>query len=296
MTSLSRKHWILLAILTLSWGINWPIMKIGVRDFPPLAFRALCMFGGLPLIWLAARTQRVSLAIPRGHIGDVVKLAVPNMLIWNVFIILGVRMLSSGRAAILGYTMPAWAMLCGLVLFGERPTRAAWLGVGCAMAGALLLLSSEFANMAGKPLGSLLALGGAAAWGFGTVVMKHSRIAMPTITLTFWMMAVAATGIGIASILFESAAWRMPGGSEWGAILYNAVIVFGFCQAVWFGLARSLPPVASSLSVMMIPVIGIFSGAYLLGETPHWQDYAAIALILAAMSTVLLKPRTSASK
>jgi drug/metabolite transporter (DMT)-like permease len=58
-------------------------------------------------------------------------------------------------------------------------------------------------------------------------------------------------------------------------------------------LARTLPPIASSLSVMMIPVIGVFSGAWLLSETPHWQDYAAMLLILAAMSTVLLKPRTA---
>ena len=47
---------------------------------------------------------------------------------------------------------------------------------------------------------------------------------------------------------------------------------------------------------MMIPVLGVFSGAWLLGETPHWQDYAAMGLILAAMSTVLLKPRQSAHK
>jgi drug/metabolite transporter (DMT)-like permease len=296
MTSLSRRNWILLIILTVTWGINWPVMKIGVTDFPPLAFRTLCLFGGLPIIWLASRMQGISLAIPRGHFKDVVKLTIPNMLVWNVCIIFGVKMLSSGRAAILGYTMPVWAMLCGLLLFGERPTRAAWIGVGCALSGALLLLSNEFVTLAGKPLGSLLALIGAAAWGYGTVIMKRSEIEMPTITLTFWMMALSGTIIGIASALFESAAWRMPAGSEWAAILYNAALVFGFCQAVWFGLARSLSPVASSLSIMFIPVIGIFSGAFVLGETPHWQDYAATALILIAMSTVLLKPRTNAHK
>jgi drug/metabolite transporter (DMT)-like permease len=296
MTSLSRKNWILLIALTLCWGINWPVMKIGVRDFPPLAFRTLCLFGGLPLIWMASRLQGISLAIPRGQMRDVVRLTIPNMLVWNVFVILGIKMLSSGRAAILGYTMPVWAMLCGLLLFGERPTRAAWFGIGCALSGALLLLSSEFASMAGKPLGSLLVLMGAASWGYGTVIMKRSRIEMPTLALTFWMMTLSGIGIGAASILFERAAWRMPAGSEWGAILYNAVLVFGFCQAVWFGLARSLPPVASSLSVMMIPVLGVFSGAFLLGESPHWQDYAATALILIAMSTVLLKPRSSDHK
>lgn len=200
-------------------------------------------------------------------------------------------MLSSGRAAILGYTMPVWAVLSGLVFFHERVTRMAWLGIGFALAGALLLLSSEWSALAGQPLGSLLILVAAAAWGFGTVTMKRSRIEMPTIALTFWMLLSATLMMAAASFAFERAAWRLPTAIEWGAIVYNALITFGFAQAVWFSLARTLPPVASSLSVMMIPIIGVLSGAWLLGETPHWQDYAAMGLILAAMSTVLLKPR-----
>jgi drug/metabolite transporter (DMT)-like permease len=29
----------------------------------------------------------------------------------------------------------------------------------------------------------------------------------------------------------------------------------------------------------------------LLGETPHWQDYAALVLVVASLATVLLPPR-----
>ncbi|RJG05305.1 EamA family transporter [Noviherbaspirillum cavernae] len=293
MTSLSRKDWILLILLTLCWGINWPIMKIAVRDFPPITFRTISMIGGLPAIWLAARMQGASLAIPKGKAGTLIKLAIPNMLIWHVFVILGVKMLSSGRAAILGYTMPVWAVLSGLIFFGERPTRAAWVGIGCALAGALLLMSSEIGQLAGQPLGSVLVLIAAAGWGYGTVQMKRTRIDMPTISLTFWMLTLTIVAMAAASLVRESAAWRMPTAIEWGAIAYNALIIFSFAHVVWFKLARTLPPVASSLSVMMIPVIGVFSGAWLLDETPHWQDYGAMALILAAMSTVLLKPRAA---
>ena len=296
MTTLSRKDWILLALLTLCWGVNWPIMKMGVRDFPPLSFRTLSMLGGLPVIWLAARMQGASLAIPRGRVLDVVKLAIPNMLVWHVLVILGVKMLSSGRAAILGYTMPVWAVLSALVFFGERPARSAWAGIACALAGALLLLSSEFATIAGNPLGTVLVLAAAAGWGYGTVTLKRSNIAMPTISLTFWMLALTSAMMSIACVFFESPRWHMPDTPTAAAIIYNAAIIFGFAHVVWFGLARTLPPVASSLSVMMIPVLGVFSGAWLLGETPHWQDYAAMGLILAAMSTVLLKPRQSAHK
>lgn len=294
MTSLSRKDWILLLLLTLCWGINWPIMKMGVQDFPPISFRTLGMLGGLPVLWLAARMQRASLSLRREHIRAVLGLAVPNMLLWNIFMILGVKMLASGRAAILGYTMPVWAVLAALVFFGERPVRSAWIGIACALGGALLLLSSEFAALAGKPSGTLFVLVAAASWGYGTVAMKRSAIDMPTISLTFWMLALTVLAMILVATVVESHAWRMPGTATLAAVAYNAVIIFGFAHVVWFKLARMLPPVASSLSVMMIPVLGVFSGAWLLGETPHWQDYAAMGLILVAMSTVLLKPRTRA--
>ena len=56
-------------------------------------------------------------------------------------------------------------------------------------------------------------------------------------------------------------------------------------------MARSLPPVASTLSVMLIPVLGVFSGAVGLGEPLHWQDFAAVVLMVAAIAAVLAPRR-----
>ena len=291
MTQLSRKDLVLLALLTLFWGLNWPVMKIGVREFPPLTFRTISMVGGLAVIWLAARAQGASLTIPAGARMTVIRLAIPNMLIWHSMIIIGVKLLSSGRAAILGYTMPAWAVLSGLIFFGDRISRSALVGIALAMSGALLLLSSEFSRLSGQPVGTVLALIAAAGWGFGTVLMKRTQLDMPTISLTFWMLSLTTTIMAILALIFEYPAMRMPNLVEWGAIVYNSAIIFGFAHVVWFRLARILPPVASSLSVMFIPVLGTFSGAWILGEVPHWQDYVAMLLILGAMSTVLFKPR-----
>jgi len=291
MTQLSRKDLVLLALLTLFWGLNWPVMKIGVRDFPPLTFRTISMLGGLVVIWLAARAQGASLAIPAGARMTVIRLAIPNMLIWHSMIIIGVKLLSSGRAAILGYTMPAWAVLSGLIFFGDRISRSALVGIALAMSGALLLLSSEFSRLSGQPVGTVLALIAAAGWGFGTVLMKRTQLDMPTISLTFWMLSFTTVIMAMLALIFEYPAIRMPHPIEWVAIIYNSAIIFGFAHVVWFRLARILPPVASSLSVMFIPVLGTFSGAWILGEVPHWQDYVAMLLILGAMSTVLFKPR-----
>ena len=291
MTQLSRKDLVLLALLTLFWGLNWPVMKIGVRDFPPLTFRTISMLGGLVVIWLAARAQGASLAIPAGARMTVIRLAIPNMLIWHSMIIIGVKLLSSGRAAILGYTMPAWAVLSGLIFFGDRISRSALVGIALAMSGALLLLSSEFSRLSGQPVGTVLALIAAAGWGFGTVLMKRTQLDMPTISLTFWMLSFTTVIMAMLALIFEYPEIRMPNLIEWATIIYNSAIIFGFAHVVWFRLARILPPVASSLSVMFIPVLGTFSGAWILGEVPHWQDYVAMLLILGAMSTVLFKPR-----
>ncbi len=291
MTQLSRKDLVLLALLTLFWGLNWPVMKIGVREFPPLTFRTISMLGGLAVIWLAARAQGASLAIPAGARMTVIRLAIPNMLIWHSMIIIGVKLLSSGRAAILGYTMPAWAVLSGLIFFGDRISRSALVGIALAMSGAFLLLSSEFSRLSGQPLGTVLALIAAAGWGFGTVLMKRTQLDMPTISLTFWMLSFTTVIMAMLALIFEYPAIRMPRLIEWAAIIYNSAIIFGFAHVVWFRLARILPPVASSLSVMFIPVLGTFSGAWILGEVPHWQDYVAMLLILGAMSTVLFTPR-----
>lgn len=291
MNQLTRKDFVLLALLILSWGLNWPVMKMSVREFPPLTFRMLSMIGGLAVIAIAARMQGASMRVPPGKAMTVIKLAVPNMLVWHAFIILGVKLLSSGRAAILGYTMPVWAVLSGLLFFGERIGGRALLGILLAMAGAGLLLSSEFATISGQPLGTVFALIAAAAWGLGTVLMKRTRLDMPTISLTFWMLALTTAVMLVLSLLFERSQWRMPNAIEWAGIVYNAAIIFGFAHVVWFRLARLLPPVVSSLSVMFIPVVGTFSGAWMLGETPQWQDYLAMLLILGSMSTVLFKPR-----
>ena len=65
-------------------------------------------------------------------------------------------------------------------------------------------------------------------------------------------------------------------------------MIFGFTHAAWFTLARSLPPIASTLSTMMVPIVGVFTGALWLGEVLHWQDWAAVLLMAVAIVSVLV--------
>jgi drug/metabolite transporter (DMT)-like permease len=286
--------WLLMG-LTLVWGINWPIMKLGVAGgFPPLSFRALSMWLGIPVLALGLIALKIPFHLPRGdadksfkHWRELLLLATFNMFFWHGCIIVAVTMLSSGRAAILGYTMPIFSAIIGAWFFADKLSARGWLGVGSAALGVALLLTHEFGKLAGAPLGVLLALIAASTWALGTQLLRRTQIPAATLTISFWMTVLAAIVMSALSLAFEVQRWRMPSAMEWFSIAYNAVLIFGFAHATWFYLARSLPPVASTLSVMMIPILGVFIGALWLGEKLFWQDWAAVALMVVAIASVL---------
>jgi drug/metabolite transporter (DMT)-like permease len=291
MNSLTRKHLWVLVLLTLAWGLNWPVMKLGVSGFPPLTFRALSMWLGLPVLGAALLLLKTPFTVPRAHWRELLMLTALNMLVWHVFAILGVKELSSGRAAILGYTMPIFAAVWGVLFFGQRLAGRNWLGVAAAALGVALLLWHELANISGKPWGALSMLLAAAVWAVGTHRVRNTTLPLATLTLAFWMTALTTVFMTLLSVVFERTRWAAPSQQTWAATAYNAVLIFGFAQAAWFYLARSLPPIASTLSVMFIPVLGVFSGALVLGEKLYWQDWTAVCLMVLAIATVLWPQR-----
>ena len=292
---LTPRQGVLLALLTLVWGLNWPVMKLGVTHFPPLSFRTLSMWLGLPVLWLATRWLRVPLHIPRAEWPELAKLTVTNMIVWHVVAIVAIQALSSGRAAILGYTMPIFSALWGMAVFGQRLAPRQLAGVAAAALGVTLLLWHELGHMAGKPWGAAGMLFAAAVWALGTQQLRRATMQTPTLAIVFWMTVATTFVMTVLAVALEHRQWSAaPSTFVWVAIVFNAVLIFGFAQPAWLYLARALPPIASTLSVMLIPVLGVLSGAWWLGEVLHWLDFAAFVLMLVAIASVLLPARAPA--
>jgi drug/metabolite transporter (DMT)-like permease len=270
-------------------------MKLGVTGFPPLGFRTISMWLGLPVLWALLRWRKVPFTIRRADWRELAKLSFTNMIVWHVVAILSIQALSSGRAAILGYTMPIFSALWGAAMFGERLKPRHLAGVAAAGLGVVLLLWHEFGTLSGRPVAALGMLLAAAVWALGTQQMRRTTIEAPTLAIVFWMTLASTLVMTAGTVLFERDRWIQPPPATWGAIAYNALLIFGFAQAIWLMLARNLPPVASSMSVMMIPVLGVVSGAWWLHEQLHWQDGAAIVLVLVAIATVMLPSRRAAA-
>ena len=82
--------------------------------------------------------------------------------------------LSSGRAAILGYTMPIFSALWGVAVFGERLRPRHVAGIVAAAVGVALLLWHEFGTLAGKPLAAHRHAGRRRVWALGTQQMRRT--------------------------------------------------------------------------------------------------------------------------
>ncbi len=284
-----------IAILALVWGCNWPILKMGVAEVPPLTFRALT----LPLAALGmlatSRVWRVTLAIPREYRWKLVGLAALNITGWNAFVLFGVRELESGRSAILAYTMPIWATLIAWAVLREPLSRRKLIGFALGFGGLAVLLVDELATLRNAMQGTLMILAAALLWAIGTVMMRRWPTDLPQTTLSGWMMLVGWVPIALAVPFFDPHPFaRLAGlsGTAWFSIAYNIVLAGTIANALWFMLARTLPVAVSSLSSLPIPIVGVFSGMLVLGERPGPAEWIALGLVVAALAFVLMPTRS----
>ena len=247
---------LMVLIVTVSWGMNYPVMKFVVNSYPPSAFRAFTFLIGCMALGSYAHLKGISIFVPKHERKALFKLSLFNMVGWHLPMIYGVSLLNSGRAAIIGYTMPVWALLASAVLYREKITITALLGIALAMSAALLLAWGSAGQWGNHPLGIAVMLVAAITWGVGNAMMKNSKLSISGITLTFWALFIAFVFFVITTTIFEQDLWEWPNLMQWLAILYGGVITFAVSYVAWFHVARKLSAVSSGLSITLVPVFG----------------------------------------
>lgn len=281
----------LLALLTLFWGINWPIMKIALNEIPVFTFRTLCLAGGALGLFAIALAKRMPLGIPRGYRLKLTWISLFNITAWNVFVLYGLSMLPAGRTTILAFTMPLWLVPMSAVFLHERLTGWKLAGLCIGLTGLLVLVGGEWEAMTAAPLGVLLVLAAAVSWAIGTLMMKAWAVPMGAVPFVGWQMVIGGLPIFVLAPLLESDRWFVYSAGAWAAAFYNASICFVFCYWAWNTLVRILPAGISGLSTLMIPVVGVFSSMLMLGEQPGWPEFAALVLVSLALGFILKPAR-----
>ncbi len=288
--TLSASSLVLLVLLTLFWGVNWPIMKIALNEIPVFTFRAFCLGGGALGLFAIALFKRMPLGIPAGHRVHMLVISFCNITLWNVLVLYGLTMLPAGRTTILAFTMPLWLVPLSAIFLHERLNGWKLAGLGIGISGLIVLVGGEWQAMASAPLGVALVLGAAMSWALGTLLIKLYAVPMPSVPFVGWQMVLGGLPIVLLAPL-ESDRWYMYSAGPWLAALYNAVVCFVFCYWAWNRLVQVLPAQVSGLSTLMIPVVGVFSSMAMLGEQPGWPEFAALGLIILALGAVLKPAR-----
>jgi drug/metabolite transporter (DMT)-like permease len=121
--------------------------------------------------------------------------------------------------------------------------------------------------------------------------MKRFPSTLPTLSFSGWNMLIGGIPLAAGSIILESSEWRPIGLSSTIGLVYNMIVAFIVCYTIWFKIVRLAPAGVSALGTLMIPVVAVFSGMLILGERPGWSDLAALALVIAALATVLIPAR-----
>ena len=286
---LPARLWWVLAGLTLVWGFNWTAMKVAISEVTPFTFRTLCLGLGSGVLFAFLRASRQPLAIARDQWPRLALIAFFNITCWNLLVVFGLSMLPSGRAAILAYTMPAWSIPLSVLLLGERLTGRKLLGLALGMGGMALLVWDEFRRLQGAPLGALLVLCAALTWAIGTLLQKRFPVRAPVAAFTAWLMLIGGVPIYLGALLFEDFG-RLASlhATTALAVSYNVLLAFAWAHWAWIKIATSVSVTVFSLSMLVIPVVGVFSGMLFLGERPGWQEYAALACVLGSLASVVV--------
>lgn len=277
-----------LAIIVLTWAANWPLMKLAIGQVPPLEFVLLRLLGSLVLIAPALVAARQPLVPPPGErlvLFWVGELQVAGFLVCSI---IGLSILPAGRAIVLAYTMPLWAIPIGLFIWPEPLGRAQLAGATIGFAGLVLFMNPGLVDW-GDPrilLGNALLLLAAILWALGSCLYRRHVYRSPFWVQTFWQLAVSLVPVGAI------VAMTGPGPIRWSPVLvaivvYNCVVTTALGYFFW-GKVLSVMPAAMAGQVLTLTPIGGFALSLVIFGGRLGGDVAvSIVLIVAGIFVTL---------
>jgi len=279
----------MLLITAFGWGLNWPVLKFAIHVWPPLTFRVLSGVAGAVFL-LAIVLVRGGRLLPRRD--QWARLAISSVL--NIgsymgFATLSLYWLDASEASIIAYTMPIWAAMMAWPVLGERPTWPRVAGLVLGFSGVAVLLAGQLlgappAALLAKLPGVALIMATALLFAAGAVFTKRFPIQVPALTNVAWQIFLAALPLLALAAAFDR--WDLRGidAMGWAAFAYVALIALCVSYLAWFRALALLPASAAATGTLLVPVIGVFSSALLLGEPLGVRQVLALAMTVSGVA------------
>jgi drug/metabolite transporter (DMT)-like permease len=275
---------VFLAITSVGWGLNWPVMKHLLTEWPPLSARGWTGVVGGGLLAALALARGQSLQVPADQWPRLLLSAFLNVTCWMTLMGLALLWLPASEAAVIAYTMPVWASLLAWLVLGERLSPKRVLALLMAFAGITALMGGNGfgASMERLP-GILMVLVGAFAFALGIVAAKRLPMSLPIIASSALQIGIGSLPVALAGLVFEQPRLDALSETGWLLMAYATVIQFCIAYLCWFAALERLPASVAAIGTLAVPVIGVIAAAVALHEPLGIGQIAALLFTLAGV-------------
>ncbi|MBI5321514.1 DMT family transporter [Bradyrhizobium sp.] len=276
-----------LVVTAAGWALNWPLMKLLLQQWPPLFARGLAGVLAAAILAALALARRERLAVPREAVPRLVFASFTNVFAWMGFGTMAMKYVTVGEGALIAYTMPIWAMLFAWPFLHVRPSLRDIAALVLGIAGVALLLGADgFALTAAKLTGIALALSCAVLFALGNVLNREA-LPMPPLVVVAWQVGLGCLVMLVLGIAFEHPDYAAITPAGIACFVYMTLVPMGLCYLTWFETLRRLPATSASTGMLLVPVIGVVSAAFILGEPLGSRELAAMVLTLGGVTLAL---------
>ncbi|MBX6741265.1 MAG: DMT family transporter [Acetobacteraceae bacterium] len=287
--------WLLLLIVWLCWGFSYPFMAWTLEAVDLITARMLANAGaGTLLLLLCLRVPGRHILPHREEWHGVLVLSLLIMVVFPFALIAGVMLVGPGQTAILNYTMPLWASLLAVPVLGERLDRRTLTALGLGLAAVLLVLAGTTGPERPSGLGVALGLAAGATFGAGTVLSKRLRFRSPVLLITAWQLLLGTPPAFVVWLLLHDYTYlHTDAGRGLFGLFYMVVFANALAYAAWFLVVGRLKASVASLSLLVVPCLGVASSALLVQRQIGAFDVAALVCVLGAIALVIRRPAAS---
>ena len=278
-----------LAIIILSWAANWPLMKLALGQVPPLLFVLFRLTGSLVLIAPLLIATKQPLLPARGERWGLFWVGALQVAGFLIFSIIGLAMMPAGRAIVLAYTMPLWAIPIGLLLWPEPLGRNQFAGAAIGFAGLVLFMNPRLVNWGDRRVlaGNGLLLAAAIAWALGSCLYRRRAWRSSFWVQTFWQLAVSILPVGLIALVVADA-----GPVRWSPgliaiIAYNSLVTTALGYFLWAKVLTMMPAAIAGQVVTLTPIGGFALSLLIFGGTLSADVVVSIALIVGGIFVTL---------
>ena len=263
----SAKVIALVLLLALLWGGNSVSIKIGLEGVPPFALATMRFLLGFAAITLWSLHQRVRLRMNPGEL-------LPLIFVSVIFTLqittlnLGTQITEASRSTVFISTYPFFtALFAHFWVPGDRLSVRKTVGISLALGGILLTFGENLKLDTREYLhGDLIVLLSGCLLGLRTVVTKRIIQSIHPYRLLFWLMIFSIPCFIIASLFLERGVSFHFSVSGVTAILYQGIVIAGFCFVTWTAILEKYSPSRLVVLFFMTPLFGVLLSYLLLGE------------------------------